>query len=68
MGLSGRHTAQAEMQFPKASLDVPHQGLALRCQANVSTFALEQHSSEILLKATDGVTDRARRETEVVSS
>src|SRR5260370_36709016 len=54
------------MQLSETSLDMPHQSLALGRQADTTAFALEQHGSEILFKASDGMTDRTRRQAEVI--
>src|SRR5260370_37541510 len=55
------------MQLSETSLDMPHQSLALGRQADTTAFALEQHGSEILFKASDGMTDRTGRQAEVIS-
>jgi hypothetical protein len=61
--LPRRDAAQTEMKLAEASFDMSHQSFALWRQANAATFTLEEHCSEILFKASDGMTDRARRQT-----
>jgi hypothetical protein len=67
LGLPRRDAAQTEMQLAEASFDMPHQGLALWRQPDAAAFTFEQHGSEILFEATDGMTNRARRQAEVIS-
>ena len=66
LGLPRRDATQTEMQLAEASFNMPHQSLALWCQPDAAAFTLEQHGSEILFKTADGMTDRARRQTQVV--
>jgi hypothetical protein len=66
LGLPRRDATQTEMQLAEASFDMPHQSFALWRQANATAFTFEQHCPEILFKTADGMTDRTRRQTQVV--